>query len=152
MLDKAIFAEVISSTPLVSIDILVENVRGEFLLGLRTNRPARGFWFVPGGRVFKNESLAAAFERLTLSELGQTIPLQQAQHHGLYEHFYTDSVFGDDPEYQQISTHYIVNAFKVRLPCLVEFPQQQHSAYRWLTPTQLLSEQDVHEHTKWYFK
>jgi hypothetical protein len=41
------FATVVRSTPLISIDLIVENERGEFLLGKRTNRPAQGFWFVP---------------------------------------------------------------------------------------------------------
>lgn len=62
------FAQVIDRTPLVSLDLLVENGQGEFLLGLRTNRPAQGFWFVPGGRVRKGETLAQAFERLTLAD------------------------------------------------------------------------------------
>ncbi|WP_313449769.1 NUDIX domain-containing protein, partial [Pseudescherichia sp.] len=61
------FATVVRSTPLISIDLIVENARGEFLLGKRTNRPAQGFWFVPGGRVQKDEPLAQAFERLTLA-------------------------------------------------------------------------------------
>ena len=48
------FATVVRSTPLVSLDFIVENSRGEFLLGKRTNRPAQGYWFVPGGRVAKD--------------------------------------------------------------------------------------------------
>ena len=63
------FATVVRSTPLVSLDFIVENSRGEFLLGKRTNRPAQGYWFVPGGRVQKDETLEAAFERLTMAEL-----------------------------------------------------------------------------------
>lgn len=47
------FATVVRSTPLVSLDLIVENAQGEFLLGKRLNRPAQGFWFVPGGRVQK---------------------------------------------------------------------------------------------------
>ena len=54
------FATVVRSTPLVSLDFIVENSRGEFLLGKRTNRPAQGYWFVPGGRVQKDETLEAA--------------------------------------------------------------------------------------------
>ncbi len=61
------FATVVRSTPLVSLDFIVENSRGEFLLGKRTNRPAQGYWFVPGGRVQKDETLEAAFERLTMA-------------------------------------------------------------------------------------
>ncbi len=47
-LSREDFATVVRSTPLVSIDLLVENRRGEYLLGRRNNRPAQGFWFVPG--------------------------------------------------------------------------------------------------------
>lgn len=152
MLSKNHFAEVIDRTPLVSIDLLVENVKGEFLLGLRSNRPAKGFWFVPGGRVLKGESLAQAFQRLTATELGLALPMDKACHHGLYEHFYRDNVFSDDLVYQKISTHYIVNAFKVSWPTRAELPLKQHSAWRWQTSEQLLHEPQVHEHTKWYFQ
>lgn len=152
MLSKSQFCRVIENTPLVSIDLLVENAKGEFLLGLRNNRPAQGFWFVPGGRILKNETLAQAFARLTLIELGQAILLHDASHHGLYEHFYADNVFSDEQPYADISTHYVVNAFRIKLPADFSLPEQQHSAWCWLTPQQLLQDTQVHEHTKWYFQ
>ncbi|WP_338062250.1 NUDIX domain-containing protein [Vibrio variabilis] len=68
-LDKETFTTVIESTPLVSIDLLIENSKGQVLLGLRNNRPAQGFWFVPGGRILKNEKLDDAFMRLCQEEL-----------------------------------------------------------------------------------
>lgn len=71
------------STPLISIDLIVENERGEFLLGKRTNRPAQGFWFVPGERVQKDETLSDAFERLTLAELACSCRWQRASLRGL---------------------------------------------------------------------
>lgn len=76
------FATVVRSTPLISIDLIVENERGEFLLGKRTNRPAQGLWFVPGGRVQKDETLSDAFERLTLAELGLQLPMAAGQFYG----------------------------------------------------------------------
>ena len=69
-LDLPTFNTVVASTPLVAIDLVVMKPGGETLLGLRVNRPAYGFWFVPGGRVQKNESLDSAFRRLTQEELG----------------------------------------------------------------------------------
>jgi colanic acid biosynthesis protein WcaH len=69
-LEKQVFTTVIDSTPLVSIDLLVENTDGKVLLGYRNNRPAKGYWFVPGGRILKDESMDDAFKRLTLAELG----------------------------------------------------------------------------------
>lgn len=43
------FAAVVRTTPLISLDFIVENGQGEILLGQRLNRPAQGYWFVPGG-------------------------------------------------------------------------------------------------------
>ncbi|VEA35909.1 glycosyl transferase in colanic acid biosynthesis [Salmonella enterica subsp. enterica] len=63
------FAAVVRTTPLISLDFIVENGQGEILLGQRLNRPAQGYWFVPGGRVCKDETLEAAFARLTQAEL-----------------------------------------------------------------------------------
>lgn len=122
------FAQVIDRMPLVSIDQLVENAQGEFLLGLRNNRPAQGFWFVPGGRARKGETLEQAFERLTLAELGQMCSLQDTLLQGLYEHFYSDNLFADNPAYQHISTHYVVNAFKFKIGSDYVLPLNQHGA------------------------
>ena len=52
-LSESTFQTIIGATPLVSIDLIVKNAKGEVLLGYRTNRPAQGYWFVPGGRVQK---------------------------------------------------------------------------------------------------
>ena len=73
------FQLVVASTPLVSIDLVVENAHGELLLGLRNNRPAQGSWFVPGGRVLKNESLDDAFVRLARDELGVDVSRSSAR-------------------------------------------------------------------------
>lgn len=85
------FVTVVRSTPLVSIDLIVENTQGEFLLGKRLNRPAQGYWFVPGGRVQKDEPLSAAFERLTEGELGLRLPLSAGEFYGVWQHFYNDN-------------------------------------------------------------
>lgn len=88
-LDAETFQTVVASTPLISIDLLVENEQGEYLLGMRNNRPAQGYWFVPGGRVQKNETLDEAFKRLTRMELGVELERTDARFKGVYEHFYS---------------------------------------------------------------
>ena len=55
-LDADTFATVVHFAPLISIDLLVQNEHGEYLLGFRNNRPAQVYWFVPGGRVQKNKT------------------------------------------------------------------------------------------------
>lgn len=145
-LPEETFKTVVSSTPLVSIDLLVRNASGEVLLGERLNRPAQGFWFVPGGRIVKDEPLARAFLRLTEEELGVAVPMTQAEFLGPYEHFYTDNFSGED-----FSTHYVVLGYAVELDLdLAALPNQQHGRYRWWQVDELLASPEVHKHSKWY--
>jgi colanic acid biosynthesis protein WcaH len=146
MLPLETFKTVINSTPLISIDLVVKNAQGQILLGKRTNRPAQGFWFVPGGRVLKGEQLELAFERLLMSELA--IDKQVASFLGVYQHFYSDNVTEDD-----FSTHYIVLAYEINFNGdISELPVAQHNEYHWFSQAELLQHNGVHEHTKWYFK
>ena len=57
-------AAVVAKAPLVSLDLIIENSSGKILVGMRNNEPARGFFFIPGGRILKNERVADAFERI----------------------------------------------------------------------------------------
>lgn len=153
-LDKQTFKTVIDSTPLISIDLVVRDDTGRVLLGQRLNRPAQGFWFVPGGRILKDESLADAFKRLTLDELGIELGISSARYLGLYEHFYDDSIFTDDVNGVNISTHYVVNGFEVILPSSIkqnQLPEDQHGDYHWFTEQELMTSEQVHIHSKWYF-
>ncbi|RJE75700.1 GDP-mannose mannosyl hydrolase [Pseudoalteromonas sp. MSK9-3] len=148
-LDKNTFSTVIESAPLVSIDLIVLDENNQALLGERLNKPAQGNWFVPGGRILKNESLEEAFERLTQEELGEAFSLPEATLLGLYDHFYDDNVFGDG-----FSTHYVAIAYILRLSKpLNDLPHDiQHGKYQWFDIVSLLKDKKVHKHTKWYFK
>ena len=146
-LSQELFTTIIDKTPLVSIDLVVRGTDGRVLLGKRLNRPAYGYWFVPGGRILKGETLAKAFERLTLAELGVAMNINDATYLGLYEHFYEDFVFGEG-----VTTHYVVNGFEVQLPAEVkDLPSEQHGEYAWFEEQALLSSDEVHVHSKWYF-
>ena len=146
-LDKETFRTVVRSAPLVSIDLVVINSQGQVLLGQRTNRPAQGFWFVPGGRILKNEPMAAAFLRLSKAELGFASELGDAEFLGVYEHFYTDNFSGTD-----FSTHYVVLGYRlVHDLDLNSLPDAQHHSYRWFDVAELLASVQVHDNTKAYF-
>jgi colanic acid biosynthesis protein WcaH len=133
MLSAQAFLEVIDRTPLVSIDLIVRDEHGCLLMGLRRNEPARGFWFVPGGRILKGETLEAAFERITLAELGVVVSRAAARLHGAYTHLYDANALG----VANVSTHYVVLAHElpgVALPTAL--PQAQHGRYRWISAAQ----------------
>ncbi|WP_350587314.1 GDP-mannose mannosyl hydrolase [Pseudoalteromonas sp. 3-MNA-CIBAN-0064] len=147
MLPQDVFEVVIRSTPLVSIDIILKNTTGEVLLGKRNNRPAKGNWFVPGGRVLKDEPLDLAFKRLIENELGLKEEVR-SNFKGIYQHFYDDNFLGNT-----FTTHYVVLAYEVNFNGeLTSLPEEQHSDYKWFTQDELLLNDHVHEHTKWYFQ
>lgn len=147
-LDQAIFATVVANAPLVSIDLIVIDDCGRVLLGYRRNRPAKDYWFVPGGRIYKNERLADAFSRIASDELGQSFSMHQAQFIGPFEHHYPDSALDE-----AIATHYVVLGFCVRLTNpLNNLPKTQHGGYRWLSVDELILDEQVHLHVKWYFQ
>jgi colanic acid biosynthesis protein WcaH len=145
-LDDTTFKTVIASTPLISIDLVVKNTKGEYLLGYRNNRPAQGCWFVPGGRILKGETMDEAFIRLCKNELGVSLTRQQAGFLGPFEHFYDDNVFGVD-----ITTHYVVLGYALTIDIdLVSLPHEQHQQYAWFTANDMFKREDVHRHSKWY--
>ena len=146
-LDKEVFKTVVASTPLISIDLIIRNSRNQVLLGLRTNRPAQGFWFVPGGRIGKDETFEQAFWRLTKVELGYPIPLSDASFLGPYQHLYSDNFSGVD-----FSTHYVVLGYQLMLDLnLKTLPVEQHQNYQWWDEQELLNSEQVHRNTKAYF-
>ncbi|MCU4675019.1 GDP-mannose mannosyl hydrolase [Catenovulum sp. 2E275] len=144
-LDKEVFKTVIANAPLISIDLIIENAQSEFLLGKRINKPAQNYWFVPGGRIYKGETLEAAFSRITKAELGNTIVFDKAVFEGIYQHFYDDSFVENS-----ISTHYIVLAYKLKLN-EVQLNNAQHESYHWFSLSEIKDSNLVHPYTKDYF-
>ena len=144
LLDETTFKTVIASSPLISIDLVVKNTKGEYLLGYRNNRPVQGFWFVPGGRILKNETMDDAFIRLCQDELGASLTRQQAVFLGPFEHFYDDYVFGED-----ITTHYVVLGYALTIDIdVTHVPQDQHNQYAWFNANEMHLREDVHSHSK----
>ena len=85
-LDKDEFAHVVRNTPLVSIDLIIRDPDQCVLVGFRTNEPAKGKWFVPGGVVRKYERLADAFARILKTEVALEASIGDARLIGVYEH------------------------------------------------------------------
>ena len=141
-----IFHCIVKHAPLISIDIIVKNKEGKFLLGLRKNRPAKGYWFVPGVRIFKGETIQEAFKTITKNELGVELDIKDAQFLGVYEHFYEDNFFGEDTE-----THYIVHAYQIEIDEIEIKPDQQHETFKWFTREEIISSEKVHKYCKLYF-
>ncbi len=141
------FLEVVRRTPLVSIDLVVSNDRGEVLLGRRNNEPAKGYWFVPGGRIRKDEPLDAAFARIVQCELGVRRSRASATLLGAYEHLYDSNFSGTE----DVTTHYVVLAHHLRLPGeTILQPDAQHDELRWWSVADAAASDNVHQYTRDY--
>ena len=138
--------------PLVAMDLVMVRGGTEVLLGRRNNRPAQGFWFVPGGRIRKNEPMQEALARVALNELGLNIAALSPSpvHMGAFQHFYDDCFAGD----LGVSTHYVVMGNLVHLPgdAVVAVADTQHSALRWWPVNEAMASAEVHRFTKDYLE
>ena len=142
------FIHILDKTPLVSIDLIVRNLQQQILLGLRNNRPAQNTWFVPGGRILKDETLDAAFARIAHKELGLALDRKYAAFMGVYEHFYRDNFAG----VEGVTTHYVVLAHAITLDASQEIrADDQHARLEWMCEEEILANDQVHQNTRAYF-
>ena len=140
---------VIRLAPLVAIDLIIRDPQDRILLGLRNNEPAKGYFFVPGGIILKDEPLAEAFVRIMKKETNHSVRFDEARLIGAFDHFYETNRSGE-PGY---GTRYISLAHEIRLGDISAIaPDSQHSEYGWWTVSDLLNSEQVHDHTKLYFK
>jgi colanic acid biosynthesis protein WcaH len=148
MLTDSEFRDVVKNTPLIAIDFLVSNDKDQYLVGLRNNQPAKGFWFVPGGRIRKDERAREAVQRISTKEFGIELNLDTLEFIGSFEHIYETNFF-NDPDF---STHYVTLGFKVKVADTSALKlDTQHSEVRWLTEDEIMKDEAIHLKTKAYF-
>jgi colanic acid biosynthesis protein WcaH len=153
-LERREFLEVLDRTQLVSIDLVIKDPKGRILLGLRTNEPAKDYWFVPGGRIMKDENLEEAFERISEEELGVKYSLAEARLLGPFSHQYETNSYLEPG----ISTQYIVLAYELHQnDDKIPNNKIQHSEYKWIAVEDLDSPESliagkIHQNTLVYLR
>jgi colanic acid biosynthesis protein WcaH len=98
---------IVANMPIVSVDLLVRYEDG-VLFGKRTNKPAQGYWFPPGGRVRKGETRRDAVNRVAREELGLEVDIVESL--GAFEHIYETA---DVPDAG--GKHYLANGYVVEM-------------------------------------
>lgn len=157
-LSEADFEQAVACLPLISIDICVTDPAHRLLIGLRTNRPAQGWWFTPGGRIRKNEAQEQAMQRIAQGELGLDHDKFQAlrgrmQLMGAWDHFYPDSAFSPD-----ISTHYVNMPYWLPLSWAelewLNLPlasqDAQHAQWQWMDVNAAAKHESLHHFARPY--
>ncbi len=144
------FLALVGTAPLVAMDLVIVRGGTDILLGRRRNRPAQGWWFVPGGRIRKNETMQATLARVAHDELGLALAdlLAPPVHLGAFEHFYDDCFAGD----VGVSTHYVVMGNLLELPAdaVLAAADDQHIDLRWWPLNEAAQADKVHRFTRDY--
>ncbi len=147
MLELNTFKTVIENTALISIDFIIQNNEDKYLLGKRVNAPAYGYWFTLGGRILKGEKIEDAIKRLSKKEFNLEITQNMLKFHGTFEHFYDDSFVDEN-----IATHYVVLAYKLKLRQELDLPRTEHDEYKYFSKEELMENTYVHIYVKDYFR
>jgi colanic acid biosynthesis protein WcaH len=138
---EATFRTCLEHLPQVCIEVVLER-EGAVLLARRTNEPARGEFFWPGGRLYKGEKPGAAAHRVAREELGIDVELQGRI--GVYNHFWdTTSVEGLDSRH---TVNLVYHARQVGDDDLDL--DEQHDEVRWVEGP----EPDLHEYVRQYLE
>ena len=120
----------VKNFPIISVDLIIKNKKSEILMGKRINNPAKNFYFVPGGRILKNESIDDAIERISLNELGHLYKRNDTKFINFFEHFYANSFWKNE----SFSTHYVVMAFLINCDEDDNFNlKNQHEDLKWFS-------------------
>jgi len=101
-----VYSQVVESVPIVCVDMVLHQ-NGKVLLVKRKYEPEKGIWWVPGGRILKNEKLGDACIRKIFQETGLKVSIKRQLPWA--EYFNEKSCF----ENVKTGTHSIVARFLV---------------------------------------
>lgn len=125
MIPQKLYSKIREHMPIPCMDFVLYH-KGKVLLTLRTQEPAKGQWWVQGGRIFKHETFAQALQRLAKREIGYEIKV--IRQIGAYE-FHSDAANFD----VKTGTHDVAVVY-LAVPKDKNFSislDETHSKYRW---------------------
>ena len=123
LIEKAEYERIISVFPRVCVDIFVEDSHGHVLLLKRTNEPAIGQWWFPGGRVHIGETRFEAARRKLREECGIQAP--ELKELGSFDLFF---------DVGHIQHHDVTIVFKLELSHAIPIvTDHQSSDYGWFS-------------------
>lgn len=144
MLGEEEYRSLVNWAPLVCVDVIIANPKGELLLGKRKRKPYQGEWFFIGGRVWKGETPKKAAVRQVVEETG--IFLQESK---------LNFITVLSRVYEEIDRHDIVLIYSAIVPSNVTLQvNEEHSEIRFFKDLPELNqeaEKTIREY-KWKFE
>jgi colanic acid biosynthesis protein WcaH len=95
------YKHIIEVLPILCVDVIITNTRGEYLLIKRANEPRKGEWWVIGGRLLKGETLEEAVVRKVWEET--SLKVEAVHPIGYYEAVSQENPFGLAPRFHAVS-------------------------------------------------
>ena len=126
IIPEELYTQIRENMPVPCVDFVLYH-KGKVLLTYRTQEPAKGQWWVQGGRIFKHETFAQALQRLAKREIGSEIKV--IKQIGAYE-FHSDKANFE----VKTGTHDVVVVF-LAVPANDNFMvsmDETHSQYKWI--------------------
>lgn len=95
------YKKIVEVLPILCVDVIIRNSKGEYLLIKRANEPLKDQWWVIGGRVLKGESLEQAAKRKVKEEAG--LEIDGIKTIGYYEDAFETNPFGSTTQLHSVS-------------------------------------------------
>lgn len=123
MIPTDLYLQIIASVPIACVDVAIIH-KGSVLLVKRNDLPAKNEWWLPGGRVYKNEMMQFTAKRKALEEVGIECKVGPI--------IYTaETIFEDGPK--GVSIHSINSCFLLYpISEIIVNLDSHHSDYRWV--------------------
>jgi colanic acid biosynthesis protein WcaH len=91
-ISKDLYKQMLLNLPILCVDLIIQNSKGEYLLVKRDNEPVKGFWWIPGGRVIKNDDVYASAQKKCIQEIG--VDIEDWRVVGIYDDQYDTNAHG----------------------------------------------------------
>lgn len=122
MIKESLYKKIQEVLPICCVDIVILNKKKQFLLLKRNNEPAKGLWWIPGGRILKGELIEKAVLRKAKEETGLDVKIKKMM--GVKETIFKKGVFGKSVH--TINIIFLVLAKKDNVKM-----DKQNSEYKW---------------------
>ena len=77
LIDENLWTKIREVIPTVCVDLVILNKDKQFLLCKRKENPAKNQWWIPGGRIFKDESILECAIRKGKEEVGLDVQIDK---------------------------------------------------------------------------
>ena len=131
LIEDELYHKIREVLPTVCVDLLVTNEQKEYLLAKRTEKPAQGSWWFPGGRIRKGETWQECAKRKGREEMGIDMPIGNL--------ISVENYFADDADWHTVNL--VVQAYFSHR--LIEL-DKTHEEFRWVSTI----EPDLHRCVK----